>query len=138
VAKFSDLYDSPYLNAGDLQPTGKRFPALIHAVDIEEIGRAREKKYCLTLVSATGKQWPKRLPLNATRSRVLKEGCGDDTASCLGRAIELWAEPVLFGRETVLGIKLAVVPAEHAAPGEPGPKSGNGQAHPELDDEIPF
>lgn len=122
-----------WLNASDLANNAniglnKRVPAFIHSCEPELIGQGNDQKtmLMLDLVSKQGQAWPKKLPLNKSNTMVMVASFGDDYSSWGGKAIEIWAENVMFSGKLVPGLKVqaanngnaipASAPAQHPSP----------------------
>ena len=111
----TNLYNTgKILNAADLASNpniglNKRVPAFIHQAQAELIGQGADQdtKIVLDLVSKQGQAWPKRWPLNKTNTMALVAAYGDDYGTWPGKAIEIWAENVMFSGKIVPGLRLA-------------------------------
>jgi hypothetical protein len=141
MPRFSDYSGSTYMKAIEL-PMGKRHPAIIRHVVEELVGRDEEAKLVVYLSDPTG-VLRKPIVLNQGNRDTLMAAFGDNTDGCAGKRVEVWTELVALGSKMVPGFKFAAAepqlaePVRPAAP-DPAPQPGNGQGHPELDDEIPF
>lgn len=114
----TQLYNTgKMLNAADLANNpniglNKRVPAIIHHVQPELIGQGSDQKTMLMaeLVSKQGQAWPKKLPFNKSNTMQMVSAFGDDYDRWVGKAIEIWAENVMFSGKMVPGIKVAAAP----------------------------
>jgi hypothetical protein len=97
-----------FLRGSDLQPLGRRFPALIHSANEERIGQNQDEKLVVDLVTRNGQPWGKRLVLNQGNNAAIVAMHGDDYSMWGGRAVELWSEMVRSPQgQMVPGIKVA-------------------------------
>lgn len=111
----TNLYNTgKILNAADFASNekiglNKRVPAIVHHAQPELIGQGadQETKIVLDLVSKQGQMWPKRWPLNKTNVLAMVAAFGDDFSAWPGKAIEIWAENVMFSGKIVPGLRLA-------------------------------
>jgi len=121
----SQLYATGrWLNAADLLPLNQRRTAVVHHCEPEQLGQGSEQKIMLmlSLVSKQGQSWPKKLPLNKGNGMQMVAAYGDDYSYWPGKAIEVWAENVMFQGKLVPGIKVQPAPngaAQQAAPALP-------------------
>lgn len=109
----SQLYNTGrWLNASDLLPLNTRRTAVVHHCQPEEIGQGNDQKtmLMLDLVSRQGQPWPKKLPLNKSNTMQMVAAYGDNYEEWLGKAIEVWAENVMFSGKMVPGLKVAAAP----------------------------
>lgn len=164
----TQLYNTgKMLNAADLAGNpqiglNKRVPAIIHNCQPEQIGQGADQKtmLMLDLVSKQGQAWPKRMPLNKTNTLTLVAAFGDDFGLWPSKAVEIWAENVMFSGKIVPGLKIQAqangagpavpVPAPAPPPSQPSsatavagvsPLAGPARmpiGTPIEDDEIPF
>lgn len=109
----SQLYNTGrWLNASDLLPLNQRRTAVVHHCQPEEIGQGSDLKtmLMLDLVSRQGQPWPKKLPLNKSNTMQMVAAFGDDYGAWPGKAIEVWAENVMFSGKMVPGLKVQAAP----------------------------
>lgn len=109
----SQLYNTGrWLNASDLLPLNQRRTAVVHHCQPEEIGQGNDQKtmLMLDLVSRQGQPWPKKLPLNKSNTMQMVSAFGDDYGQWPGKAIEVWAENVMFSGKMVPGLKVQAAP----------------------------
>jgi hypothetical protein len=140
MPRVEDVYTSSYVTGAELQPLGQRRQAVIHDATIEVIGReSPTQKIVLSLVSAQGQPWPRKMVLNKTNAMTLAASFGSEIGAWPGKAIEVWSEIVNFRGQTTTGIRLAPAPTRAPstalAPTTPAAPGGNGA---DLDDSIPF
>lgn len=127
----SQLYASGrWLNASDLLPLNQRRTAIVTHCEPEQVGIGSDAKtmLMLELQSKQGAPWPKKLPLNKGNSMQMIAGFGDDYSLWNGKAIEVWAENVMFQGKLVPGLKVQPAPngaATQAAlpPANPSPSA---------------
>lgn len=154
----SQLYSSGrWLNASDLLPLNQRRTAIVTHCEPETLGMGSDAKtmLMLELASKQGQPWPKKLPLNKGNSMQMVAAFGDDYDQWRNKAIEVWAENVMFQGKLVPGLKVqpapngsippALAPSSSATavtgapaaagPNWSGPKPGQTAIE---DDEIPF
>lgn len=110
------------LNAADLATNpaiglNKRVPAIIHRVEPEQVGQDQKVMLMGELVSKNGQAWPKKLPFNKTNTLTMVAAFGDDYSLWAGKAIEVWAENVMFSGKIVPGLKVQAAP-NGAAPAQ--------------------
>lgn len=120
----SQLYNTGrWLNASDLLPLNQRRTAVVHHCQPEEIGQGNDQKtmLMLDLVSRQGQPWPKKLPLNKSNTMQMVAAFGDDYGAWPGRAIEVWAENVMFSGKMVPGLKVQAAPNGAQAPAQAVP-----------------
>jgi hypothetical protein len=139
MPRVQDVYASSYVTGAELQPLGQRRQALIHNASIETVGKETPtQKIVLSLVSAQGHPWPRKMVLNKTNAMTLAASFGSEIGNWPGKAIEVWSEIVNFRGQTTTGIRLAPA-ATRTTPTAPAPAMpapvANGV---DLDDTIPF
>ena len=118
---------SKYLNASHL--TKGELEVEIDHVEVEEVGRDRDKKLVLYFKNRT-----KGLPLNVTNYKTLELVRGPETDDWVGVKIKLYQSKVEFDGKEVDGIRIRVDQSEHLPLDQrtrPKPYDG-------MEDEIPF
>ena len=127
----NDAFPSNYLKASDLK--GKAVVVTIRSVELEEVGRTKERKPVLYF---QGKE--KGIVLNRTNSKKIAELAGSqDTDDWHGVEVAIYPTETEFGGETVECIRIKAPKAAQrkaAPPPEPEPVVGG----PVFDDDVPF
>ena len=126
--KVTEAFPSKYLSSEDLQ--GREIRLVIARVDMEEVGRDREKKPILYFTKAK-----KGMVLNKTNAKMISAAYGDETDQWEDREIIIFSMKVQFGDEIVDGIRVRI-PKATAAPKKPAPAPA--QEDPMPDQTAPF
>lgn len=130
------LYNSGrWLNAADLVNNvniglNKRVAAVIHHVEEVQVGMGADQKTQLnvSLVSRQGQAWPKTLLLNKGNTMQMVAAFGDDYSQWQGKAIDIWAENVMFQGKLVHGIKVQANNSSNGAIPATAPASASASA----------
>jgi hypothetical protein len=104
-------FPSKYLSSEDLE--GREIRVTIARVEIEEVGRDRDKKPILYFTKAK-----KGMVLNKTNAKMIKAAYGNNTDEWEDREIIIFSMKVQFGDEIVDGIRVKI-PTQRAAPPAP-------------------
>jgi hypothetical protein len=97
----NEAYPSKYLSSEDLQ--GREIRLVIARVEVEEVGRDREKKPILYFTKAK-----KGMVLNKTNARMIAAAYGANTDQWEDREIIIFSMKVQFGDEIVDGIRVKI------------------------------
>jgi len=152
---FGPATGTRYVSGSDLVPLGKRFTAVITAVDVKEFSETVNgkevmvPKVILDLAKRNGEEWPKQACLTPAKSRQLMEAFGGDGDHWVGRQIELWGEKGVMNKRPIIALRVAPLEAQPAptppAPTPSAPKHAQDWSPPRsedpgeiVDDEIPF
>lgn len=111
--KISEAYPSDFLKSDDLN--GKAIIVVIESVDLEEIGKGRDKENKL-IIGFRNKQ--KKLVCNKTNANTIGRLHGEDTDDWLGKTIKLMPREVEFQGEMVWSIRVSL---EKPGTGQPAP-----------------
>lgn len=122
--KIGEAFPSKYLSSDDLQ--GREIRLVIARVELEEVGRDRDKKPILYFTKAK-----KGMVLNKTNAKMIATAYGDDTDQWEDREIIIFSMKVQFGDEIVDGIRVKI-PKTVAAPKPSPPKP----IDPPFDDRV--
>lgn len=99
--KISDIYQSEWLHAEDLQ--GRPVTVVIADADVETLRRPDGTRPEVVVVSFVGKR--KRLALNATQARAIAVQLGDEIDEWPGGTIRLGPGVAQNGRPTIVVMK---------------------------------
>jgi len=126
--KFSDAFPSKYLSSDDLD--GREIKLTIGRIELEEIGRDRDKKPVIYFTKAK-----KGMVLNKTNARAIAAAYGDEMTQWEDREIILFSMKVQFGDEIVDGIRVRI---PQAAPAPKPAPAHHSELDPPFDDAPPF
>jgi len=101
--KLSDAFQSNFLKASDL--AGKTVTVTIESVDMEELGKGRDKEAKL-IIGFVGKA--KKLVCNKTNAGTIAKLYGDETDNWLGKPITIAAREVEFQGDMVWAIRVSL------------------------------
>ena len=109
----NEAYPSKYISSEDLQ--GREVQLIMHRVEIEEVGRDRDKKPVLYFTKAK-----KGMVLNKVNSKMIAAAYGSDTDQWEDRPVIIFSMKVQFGDEIVDGIRVRI-PQATPAPARQAP-----------------
>ena len=133
--RYSEAFPSKYISSEDLD--GREMRLVIARIEMEEIGRDRDRKPVLYFTKAR-----KGMVLNKTNGRMLATAYGDDMTAWEDREVILFSMKVQFGDEIVDGIRIRIPQSAPVPKPSPPPRQ---EPVPEeripsndFSDDIPF
>lgn len=135
MVSMNEAFPSKYLKAADLN--GRTVRVKIDKVQIEEVGRDKERKHILYFI---GKE--KGLVLNKTNAMTLASAFGDESDDWHEAEIEVFAVMTEMNGKATEGLRVRIPPRAPQRPMVPADAPPGSNAPPPrrsgLDDDIPF